>query len=165
MSCYYSSHYYPYGGYSYYNGYRPYSYYSYNSPYYSRTETPYSSTTTYVSPARAETTTTYVSPARAEAITTYVSPVRSETTTTYVSPARAETITTYNHSPYRYSYYRSPYSSRLYDYGGWRSTYAWNNCCSPVEEIVEEEYLTPTRKRTVTKNYHSGTTRVTYTSP
>jgi hypothetical protein len=36
---------------------------------------------------------------------------------------------------------------------------------SYVEEVVEEEYLTPSRKRTVTKNYHHGSTRVTYTSP
>ena len=123
-----------------YHGYSYYNHYNYYRPYgyYS-----------YHSPSYTRTETPYSS------------------TTTYHSPARSETTTTYHHSPYHYSYYR-PYYSRWYDNGycgNWSSTYAWNNCCSPYEEVVEEEYLTPSRKRTVTKNYHNGTTRVTYTSP
>ena len=159
MSCYYSS-----CAPSYYSCYRPYSYYSCYRPsycHYTPTYTPeVTTTTTYHSPVRHETT--YCSPVRSSTVI-HSSPVR--TSTVYHSPVRTSTVVT--SSPVRTStVYHSPsYAYHSYSSPAWRATCNWRDSCSPVEEVVEEEYLTPSRKRTVTKNYHHGSTRVTYTSP
>ena len=128
------------------------------------------------------TTTTYVTPA-----TTYVAPVYTPTysyynpyrySSYYYTPrveyvprveATTTTTTTY-HTPAARAYtFRT-----LYDrYRDVHPTYTWRNTVLPLysryynrypEDVVveEEEYLTPSRKRTVTKDYLTGTTKVTY---
>ena len=85
------------------------------------------------------------------------------TTTTHHGAYGSSTTTTVNHTPYYSSYYRYPSYRRYYD-RDYSVTYHYNDP-APVTEVVEEEYITPSRKRTVTRDYLSGTTRVTYTSP
>ena len=95
----------------------------------------------------------------------------------------------YYYNPYRYSSYYNPYrytSSYYYPYTGYSPYYRYRDydydyplrtsyrCCDPYahctydccrapgDVVVDEEYVTPSRKRTVTKNIHTGTTKVSY---
>lgn len=104
----------------------------------------------------------------------YYNPYRSYYTpyySTYYSPYR---LRDYDY-PYTYRDWDYPYRSAYYDYP-YRSAYLYDrpytsyyspyhSCCPHDDVVVEEEYLTPARRRTVTKNLHTGATRVTYTSP
>ena len=121
-----------------------YYYSSYYSPYYSSYYSPY-----YRSAYRAA----------------YERP--STTTTTTHGPYGSSTTTTTHdngYTPYYSSYYRYPAYRRHYD-RDYSVTYHYNDPAPVSDVVVEEEYLTPSRKRTVTRDYLGGTTRVTYHSP
>ena len=124
----------------YYSSYSPY-YRSYYGPYYSSYYSPYYRSYYYDAP--------------------------SSTTTTYHGPGGSTTTTTYNdYYPYTSysSYYSYPSYRRYYD-RDYTVTYHYDSP-SPVRDVVvEEEYITPSRKRTVTRDYAGGTTKVTYHSP
>uniref|UniRef100_A0A7S3KH54 Uncharacterized protein n=1 Tax=Euplotes crassus TaxID=5936 RepID=A0A7S3KH54_EUPCR len=94
----------------------------------------------------------------------------STTTTTTYGPYSSSTTTTHYDRGYGYGYpyYRSYYSYPYRNYYDRDHTVTYHyDDPLPVRDVVveEEEYLTPSRKRTVTRDYGSGYTRVTYSSP
>ena len=101
----------------------------------------------------------------------YYNPYRS-----YYNPYYSSYYPYSSYSPYsRYRDWDYPATYRDWDYTPYRSrslyydrpyTSYYPAYAHPLDDVlVEEEYLTPARKRTVTKNLYTGATRVTYHSP